>query len=177
MKFTEVATIVALLVGLGAGALGVKLLPMAGGDDERIGKLEARLGSLETSVPRRFESLEARVDRVGTETVTAASRAAVDVRPLPEAGRTTPEPPATRPARPEPVKGQTTPDELANLRLSGVAQGEGQRVALIEDGQDQSHIVRVGDRIADARVVEITDDTVRIQRKSGEASAITATRR
>jgi Tfp pilus assembly protein PilP len=178
MKFAEVApAVVALLVGLGAGVFGGKLLPGVRGDDERVGKLEARVGDLETRMRRRFESLEAQVDKIGKETVTAARRAAEGVRPLSEAGRTTPDVAATRPARPEPPKGQTVPDGLATLRMSGVIQHEGQRVALIEDAQDQGHVVRVGDTIANARVVEITDDTVMIQKKSGEASTITGTRR
>jgi hypothetical protein len=160
--------LISVLVGLAAGAIGAWLL-MKGPDlGPRIDAIETRVRDVEAAWPDRAGALEAKVEKLTGETLSVGRRVRELAQRIAESRRTTSAAGATVRPSAEP----TARPASAELRLTGIIYNGGQRAALFEDARDDGYVANVGGALPAGRVVEITDDTVTIERDAGKKMEI-----
>jgi hypothetical protein len=53
--------------------------------------------------------------------------------------------------------------DIGELTLVGVVWGEGDRFAVVQDQRDHVHVLRVGDRVVNGKVIKVTHDALTVQ--------------
>ena len=156
--------LIGVLIGLAAGAISTWVL-MKGGDlGQRMDAIEARARDVEATWPGRLEALEAKIEGLRGDTVAVGRRLKELTQLVAETRRAMSGSRATVRPSAEPTGRPASPD----LRLTGVIHNGGQRAALVEDAQDYGYVAHVGVALPVGRVVDITHDTVTIERSAGK---------